>query len=323
MNDLISIIIPVYNVEQYIKKCLDSVLVQTYTNLQIILINDGSTDASGCICDEYAKKDNRIQVIHQENQGVSKARNVGLSMTKGAYIGFCDADDWIEPDMYEYLYKLLNGTHYSAVSCGVWIENQDGSTQEGYAQNEVLYLDVPEALSALHMGRETNTWLGSKLFTKEAINEITFDESLAICEDFAFECDVLENGTGMVCGTESKFHYIIRRNSATNNGYSEKYEIGVEVVRRYVDKYIQCYPSYKKEFKAKYTLEVMALLTAMIKGDCIDIRRVKEIQKILRMNVFEYILTKHIKLHLKGSAVVICVCFPLFVFVYRKTKSFS
>lgn len=112
MKELISIIVPVYNVEQYLDDCLISIINQTYKNLEIILIDDGSTDKSGKICDEYAKKDSRIIVIHKENGGVSSARNAGLRIAKGAYIGFVDPDDWIAEDMYEVLYS--NAKKYDA-----------------------------------------------------------------------------------------------------------------------------------------------------------------------------------------------------------------
>ena len=107
MRDSISIIVPVYNVEKYLEKCIDSILNQSYQNLEIILIDDGSTDNSGSICDEYKKKDQRVQVIHQKNQGQSSARNAGLNIAKGSYIGFVDSDDWIEQNMYEKLYKNI------------------------------------------------------------------------------------------------------------------------------------------------------------------------------------------------------------------------
>ena len=99
----ISVIIPVYNVEKYLKRCLDSVINQTYKNLEIILIDDGSTDKSGNICDEYAAKDKRIIVIHKENGGLSDARNKGLDICTGDYISFIDSDDWIENGFYEYV----------------------------------------------------------------------------------------------------------------------------------------------------------------------------------------------------------------------------
>ena len=104
-KDLISVIVPVYKVEKYLEKCIESIIKQTYTNLQIILVDDGSPDNCGKICDEYAKKDSRIEVIHKINGGLSDARNVGINRANGRYIGFVDSDDYVEPD---YLEQLLN-----------------------------------------------------------------------------------------------------------------------------------------------------------------------------------------------------------------------
>lgn len=106
MKPEISIIVPIYNVEKYLPKCIESILSQTFTNFELILVNDGSKDRSGIICDEYASKDNRIKVIHKENGGVSSARNSGVDLASGKYIGFVDPDDYIKKDMYERLHYL-------------------------------------------------------------------------------------------------------------------------------------------------------------------------------------------------------------------------
>ena len=103
MEPLISVIVPVYKVELYLRQCVDSLLAQTYSNLEIILVDDGSPDGCPAICDEYARKDSRVRVIHKPNGGLSDARNVGLDAARGEYIGFIDSDDWVMPDMYEYL----------------------------------------------------------------------------------------------------------------------------------------------------------------------------------------------------------------------------
>lgn len=104
MQPLISVIVPIYKVELYLRKCINSILAQTYQNLEVILVDDGSPDQCGIICDEYAKSDSRVRVIHQENSGVASARNAGLQAAQGDYIGFVDSDDWIAPDMYDCLY---------------------------------------------------------------------------------------------------------------------------------------------------------------------------------------------------------------------------
>ena len=117
MNNLISVIIPVYNVENYLDECIQSVLQQTYKNLEIILVDDGSTDNSGVICDEYKDKDTRITVLHQKNGGISKARNVGIEYAHGEYIGFVDSDDFIHPQMYELLYAAIHKEQTDVAPC--------------------------------------------------------------------------------------------------------------------------------------------------------------------------------------------------------------
>ena len=122
---MISIIVPVYNVESYLRKCLDSILAQTYRDLEILVVDDGSTDGSGAICDEYAGKDDRIKVFHTENKGLSCARNLGLDSANGDWIGFVDSDDWIELDMYEVLLRKAEKTGADVVECGVYEEHSD------------------------------------------------------------------------------------------------------------------------------------------------------------------------------------------------------
>ena len=118
MNDLISIIVPVYNVEQYLDRCVKSLLQQTYKNLEIILVDDGSPDRCGQMCDNYAKLDSRVLVIHKENGGLSDARNAGLSHAHGEYIAFVDSDDYIEADMISELYNACHNQDADIVVCG-------------------------------------------------------------------------------------------------------------------------------------------------------------------------------------------------------------
>ena len=117
MGSLISVIIPVYKVERYLPRCIDSILSQTYKNIELLLIDDGSPDSSGDICDEYAEKDPRVRMFHKENGGVSSARNLGLDEAKGDYIGFVDSDDYIAPGMYEKLVELIEDNNADIAVC--------------------------------------------------------------------------------------------------------------------------------------------------------------------------------------------------------------
>ena len=121
MNEKISIIVPVYNVEKYLKKCIDSIVNQTYKNLEIILVDDGATDRSGEICDELAKLDNRIKVYHKKNGGLSDARNYGVERATGSYVGFVDSDDYIDAEMYEKLYEAITKEAADVAECNLKI----------------------------------------------------------------------------------------------------------------------------------------------------------------------------------------------------------
>ena len=126
----ISIIVPVYNVEKYIRRCLDSIAAQTFTDWECICVDDGTPDASGKICDEYAQKDGRFVVIHKENGGVSSARNVGLDVAKGEYVTFCDSDDWVEKEMLEVFYNTALKNDAEVVISGFRTTDEHGNYQE-------------------------------------------------------------------------------------------------------------------------------------------------------------------------------------------------
>ena len=187
---LVSVIIPIYNTEKFLPLCINSVLNQTLTDIEVLLVNDGSTDGSGKICDEYACKDQRIQVIHTLNQGVSHARNQGLETAKGEYIAFMDSDDWIETDMIATLYQLIRTNEAGLATCGYIIENEDG--RPIYHINEVKSgkLTQWEAIHSLfndrHYKYKGNLW--DKLYHKEIIDKhhLKFNEHIYYNEDRLF-----------------------------------------------------------------------------------------------------------------------------------------
>ena len=148
----ISIIVPVYRTEKYLRECIDSILNQTYRNLEVLLIDDGSPDKSGEICEAYASKDNRIRVFHTINKGLSSARNLGLMNAEGEFIGFVDSDDWIEPNMYEALFKAIQKTDSDICMCRLWDETNASSDPH---VSEVIFKGN-KSLEALITGDITN-----------------------------------------------------------------------------------------------------------------------------------------------------------------------
>lgn len=207
---LVTIIIPVYNVEKYIRVCLDSVLSQTYRNLEIILVDDGSTDGSGLVCDEYSKTDNRIKVIHKNNEGVSTARNTGIEMATGKYVCFVDSDDILMPDYVEYLYAIVE-SHNVPVAVtrsffttfgGKQIEHDEIELVSGEdAAAQILYYNIPIGCYCKMFSR---TFLLS--------NNIRFIPNVFIGEGFNFNVEAFSHAGKVAIGKRKVYCY--RRNNA-------------------------------------------------------------------------------------------------------------
>ena len=227
---MISVIIPVYNVERYIRQCLESVLSQTYRDLEILIIDDGSTDGCGGICDEYAAADSRVRVIHQPNEGVSAARNAGLGAATGEYIGFVDPDDWIEPRMFEVMLDTLLSSDADISVCAYWYEYVSRRKPVDCIGESVFRGD--EITRVRMCGRSGNT-LWNKLFRRCCWEELKFPLSRNF-EDVATVYRTLIKA-GTVAGTSERlYHYRKRVGSITTAptmknirdhwlSYSEKY----------------------------------------------------------------------------------------------------
>lgn len=221
MKDKISIIVPIYNVEAYIAKGIEAICAQTYTNLEILLIDDGSVDNSGRICDEYAKRDERIRVCHIENSGQSHARNVGLSMATGELIGFIDGDDAPLPHMYERLYSLMEEYQADIVECN--FVGRNSPPPDSIMEGEVIVLSGKEALyKQLDMeqkSRYPSTSVWSKLFKKEVIKELRFPDG-RIHEEYCYLCEALYSCDTYLYVNEILYHRTLRKDSTTKEKFS-------------------------------------------------------------------------------------------------------
>ena len=229
----LSIIIPIYNTGSYLHKCVKSILLQNLEDFELILVDDGSKDDSGAICDEYAKKDKRIKVIHKENEGVSIARNTGISIAEGEYIGFVDSDDWIEPDMYETLYGLALSKECDIVMCDAVTKYDDMPDEEdtitGLSDGELLSKkDIhPEIL------REMAGSAWRCIYKREMLNnnKITFPQSIPLSEDRMFNILAFGNANRIYYTKTPFYNRYIREGSAVSKYYGNYLEI-MEQVRR-------------------------------------------------------------------------------------------
>lgn len=228
-EDLISLIIPVYNVEKYIRECIDSVICQSYKNIEIIIVDDGSRDNSGKICDKYAENDRRIQVIHKKNEGVSKARNVGIEMAKGKYISFVDADDIINKEYVKTLYNLCKGENADISICGTEDFDCSGkifSKSLRYKNN----LNSEEGLKELLNEKYYTCVVWAKMYKRELFNDIAFNESTKIAEDLEIIYKLIAKSKKISIDTSKiMYYYRDRDDSATAAEYNKDWEKEIKI----------------------------------------------------------------------------------------------
>lgn len=241
--ELISVIVPVYNVESYVAECIESIQNQTYMNLEIILVNDGSTDASGDICDQYAAYDERIQVIHKENAGVSAARNTGIESANGDYIGFVDSDDYIAPTMYEDMLKLMAEHDLDIIECTAFRNNGDTNI-EGCNDGSLEIFNRDEALKMAMYDCFVAVW--SQLYKRRVISDVRFPVGRKF-EDSAVSYLFIANTKRVGHINRCLYYYRFNPNSTTQTsfdaksrwdfvlGYEERLQYAIDHQLPYVD----------------------------------------------------------------------------------------
>lgn len=228
-KEKISVIVPVYNVEAYLDRCVYSILNQTYQNLEIILIDDGSTDASPAKCDAYAAKDGRIKVLHKPNGGLSDARNAGLALAEGTYIGYVDSDDWIEPDMYASLYRACVDNHAQLAVCRYFEEYKDRTKAGG--NGTVVPLTREELLKIYISGHEeyviyNSVW--SKLFQRELVEGMQFPKGRN-SEDIMYTTRAFCRLNRAVYLDRCLYHYVLDRDGSIMNASRAERMFGDEL----------------------------------------------------------------------------------------------
>lgn len=263
MDEKISIIVPVYNVEQYLERCVDSIINQTYKNLEIILVNDGSTDNSGNLCDELAKKDARIRVIHKENGGLSDARNRGVEEAGADLIGFIDSDDYIDEDMYELLLNNLKKENADVSMCGHYdvfngvVENQVSDVKQWKLTKE-------EAIKMVMEAKILSVTAVNKLYKKSLFEDLKFEIG-KIAEDAFIMVKLLDKCNIVAATNEKKYYYIHRENSITTQKFSLKFLNVIEAYEQnrkiILEKYpeLQCVAHMRMNWAYFYVLDRLLL----------------------------------------------------------------
>ena len=252
----ISVIVPVYKVEPYLHKCLDSIVNQTYRNLEIILVDDGSPDGCPAICDEYARRDPRVRVIHQENGGVSAARNAGLDAATGDWIGWVDPDDWIEADMYESL--LENALAYEAdiAVCGRVERHPDKDVFWGWEAVQVW--DQEQAVGQLLEDKALRNYQCDKLWRRELFEGVRFPVG-EIFEDITVTCQLLLRARRVIALPGTKYNYRQRFDSIVRNQSFSQQLSYVRAARRQMETLRPVWPQYEPQMAAQWVAASIGL----------------------------------------------------------------
>lgn len=263
-NPLISVIIPVYNTGKYLFKCLDSIINQTYRNLEIIIVDDGSTDESSIICDGYALKDDRIRVIHKENEGVSKARNTGIAVATGDFFHFPDSDDYIENDTYEYLLDLINKHNCDMINYEYFVNYPNRVITHKIDENKYGLFDKKGAHSIL-ITDQAFAW--NKFFSKEVIEGVNFREDILRGEDCLFAHYAIEKCEKIWFDVRPLYHYVQSEDSACRGHFRISQLTALKLYDAYKEMYYKSYPDLWQQFLYRFQNLMIMLYYDMYADD--------------------------------------------------------
>ena len=316
-KDLISVIVPIYNVEPYLRPCIESILAQTYTHLQIILVDDGSTDSSGEICDEYAGKDNRIEVIHQKNAGISPARNTGLERARGEFISFVDGDDFIHPRMYEVMLEVLLAGEYSfSMILGKMVyENDDNryAIVTPYAKTVLTQEVLMRSLFNHTPLQDMEEWqiqvVWNKLYRREQLKDEFFRQTGT--EDTEYNNRIFLKSSQVAVIDASLYYWVQRPSSITHQKVNARYIDRANSYYLCLQDISQDRPLYRaccleKLYKTMVNVRYHATGTPFHELAC---RTVKE----LKGKTFkEFVTSKHISFRMKFLLILFYYLPPLY-----------
>lgn len=304
---ILSIIVPVYNVQDYLDTCIKSLISQTYERIEIILVDDGSTDDSGRICDRYADLDSRIQVIHKENGGLSDARNLGIEIAKGEYVGFVDSDDWISTKMYEVLLKNLEVSKADIAVCERVAVYPDRMEDCG-GTDSICVMNQEESLDILYANKKYGSYACNKLFRKELFKSIRFPKG-RLFEDIYIMHELFGLANHVVFIDTGLYFYLQRPNSIVNSKNLDNWE---EYVDALVFKRNSRYSIGRELLVFSNMLDAAVTIKTVMK-DCSKEKKARALRKKINHIIrnernLQYGLISNLR------AILIVYCFPLYRF---------
>lgn len=321
---LINIIVPVYNVEKYLNKCVDSILVQTYKNIRVILVDDGSPDACPQICDEYAKKDSRVIVIHRENGGLSAARNSGLDRLwngglseQGDYVAFVDSDDYVAPDYIAFLYWLLTENDADIAQCGHYVVFSENRKVDKNAEHHTVVLNKKEAIESLCYNGIWDVTACNKLYKLSVFKDLRFPEG-KLYEDTATSYLVVDNADRLVVNMEPLYYYVQRYESIANGvkWKKSKYQF-LEVGDMLAAWVTSRYPDLKNAANVKRVYVRLSTLSQMVNCNHYDPKRVEEMRQVIKENRKNVLKNQKVSKRCKLGVIAILLGWPFYKIIWK------
>ncbi|MBQ8805587.1 MAG: glycosyltransferase [Bacteroidaceae bacterium] len=293
-SPLISIIIPVYNVEKYLNRCMESVVNQTLKNIEIILIDDGSPDNSPQLCDEWGRKDSRIKVVHKVNEGLGLARNTGMEVATGKYIAFIDSDDYVEPKMYEKLYTKAISNNADIVYCGYKLGLDDGTFTDKSDFNEEKTFENKNDIENLSInyfypqnGHLMMMSVWHSIYKREIIKTKFFSERIVVSEDLHFQISAILNSKKIIYIPDSLYYYCYNKDSLSHSFSINKFYN----IQNLISLLLSIYPN-KKKYVYKYFFNFTLNIIRLLHGN----KTLKTYEKINHLkNIYKVAIWREVK----------------------------
>ncbi len=315
----VSVIVPVYKVEKYLETCVKSLLGQTLTDIEIILVDDGSPDACGQMCDDFAESDPRVKVIHKENGGLSDARNAGITAATSQYIGFVDSDDYVAPDMYATLYGDISRHGADVAICGLYDCYKTKKIPQ-FAGNERLILDNEEALGLALEGIKFSVNAVNKLYKKSLFDEIKFPQG-KLSEDAFTIPQILARARTVIFDSRPKYFYVHRGESITTSAFKAQDFNVVEAYEQNLRLVEARFPGLRRQAEFRLLWAHMYVFDKMLMSENFtDVESYKRVLAQLRWQTFKVLTNPIFSLKRKAVSLILLASPGLYARLLRRQK---
>lgn len=315
----ISIIIPAFNAEQYIEGCINSILGQTCRNYEIIIINDGSSDNTGKICERMAIRNRSIHIYTISNSGPAAARKLGVSLAKGDFIMFVDADDWLDKEMLEITYKKARDNNVDLV-CTNWMDidaKQREKLSNNYPFQELILDNNCDMMEHLHGSRYIKSGPVAKLIKRALFQKVDFCTEITIGEDYSMVLQLLEEARRILILNTPLYYRCLRKTGISRSGYTQRHIQALDNYMKWRNYLLERYPRITSEIISYHLEYEMAVITAMCRNKTYDKKVIIQLKKDLMQNINYSLCSKQTPMMMKCSALIIAINPTMFIIIFR------